>query len=175
MTRKAIINDDLNAFARWSEMMGRAAAEAEIAQLMALLLQASGTGPVMSADGVRLFHASHGNLASPASALSEESQSAARLAMRTMKGLDGKTPIAATPRYLLVSPELETQAEKLLTAIQPAANDDVNPFAGRLSLLVEPRLTGNARYVFADPAVMPVLEVAYLASAPGPQLSSRDG
>jgi len=175
LSRKAIINDDLNAFGQWGEMMGRAAAEAEIAQLMALLLQASGAGPVMGEDNTRLFHASHGNLASPASALSETSLSAARLAMRTMKGLDGKTPIAATPRYLLVSPELETQAEKLLAAIQPATSDDVNPFAGRLSLLVEPRLTGNAWYVFADPAVMPVLEVAYLASAPGPQLSSRDG
>lgn len=79
------------------------------------------------------------------------------------------------PRYLLVGPALETTAEKLLSTINATTVDDVNPFGGRLSLLVEPRLTGNAWYVFADPATAPVLEWAYLSSAPGPQLSSRDG
>jgi hypothetical protein len=53
--------------------------------------------------------------------------------------------------------------------------DNQNPFSGKLTLLVEPRLTRDDWYVFADPAVLPVLEYAYLSSAPGPQLTSRDG
>ena len=175
LSRKAIVNDDLSAFGRWSEMMGRAAAETEAAQLLGLLTQASGAGPVMGEDSKRLFHADHGNLAQTGAAPDESTLTAARKALRTMRGLDGKTPISATPRYILVGPELETDVEKLLASIYATSTDDVNPFGGKLSLLVEPRLTGNGWYVFADPAVMPVLEFAYLSSAPGPQLASRDG
>ena len=51
----------------------------------------------------------------------------------------------------------------------------MNPFGGKLSLIVEPRLTGNGWYLFGDPSTAPVLEYAYLSSAQGPQLSSRDG
>jgi hypothetical protein len=40
---------------------------------------------------------------------------------------------------------------------------------------VEPRLTGNAWWLFADPAALPVLEYAHLSSAQGPQISSREG
>ena len=172
LSRKAIINDDLGAFARWGEMMGRAAAETEAAQLVGLLTANAGGGVKLS-DGVNLFHASHGNLAGAGAARSEGTLSAARLAMRTQKGLDGKTPVNVVPKYLLVGPALETTAEKVLASIYAATTDDVQPI--RLSLLVEPRITGNGWYVFADPASAPVLEYAYLSSAPGPQLSSRDG
>ncbi|WP_442955311.1 phage major capsid protein [Parasphingorhabdus sp.] len=36
-------------------------------------------------------------------------------------------------------------------------------------------LTADDWYIFADPAASPVLEYAYLSSAQGPQLASRDG
>lgn len=174
LSRKAIINDDLGAFGRWGEMMGRAAAETEAGQLIALLTANAGGGVKLS-DGDNLFHATHGNLAGAGAALSEASLSAARLAMRTQKGFDGATPVNVVPKYLLVGPTLETAAEKLLTTINATTTGDANPFGGKLSLLVEPRITGNGWYVFADPASAPVLEYAYLSSAPGPQLSSRDG
>lgn len=175
LSRKAIINDDLNAFARWGEMMGSAAAETETDQLLGLLLANGGAGVGME-DGQPLFHASHGNLhQTPGTELSQESLSAARLAMRTQRGLTSATPVNVVPKYLLVSPELETDAERLLATINPAMADDVNPFSGKLQLLVEPRLTGAGWYVFGDPASAPVLEYAYLSSAQGPQLASRDG
>ncbi len=173
LSRKALINDDLSAFARWGEMMGRAAAETETTQLLALLTANSGAGPTMG-DGVALFHASHGNLGTAAS-LGSPALIEARLGMRLQKGLDGKTPIGATPKYLLVGPALETLAESLLAQLYPTTVADQNPFSGALTLLVEPRLTGNGFYMFADPAMLPVFEYAYLSSAQGPQLSSRDG
>jgi hypothetical protein len=71
-----------------------------------------------------------------------------------------------TPRYLVVGPQLETAAEKLLA---------VNVFAGKLQLMVEPRIPGGQWYVFAAPTEVPVLLLGHLASAPGPQISSRDG
>jgi len=174
LSRKAIINDDLGAFARWGEMMGQAAAETEAGQLLALLTANAGAGVTMG-DGKALFHADHGNLAAAGSLLDVLSLDTARQAMRTQKMQDGKTPVNVVPRFLLVSPALETAAEKLLTSIQPNTTADVNPFGGKLSLLVEPRLTGNGWYLFGDPSTAPVLEYAYLSSAAGPQLSSRDG
>lgn len=174
LSRKAIVNDDLNAFARWGEMMGQAAAETEAAQLLALLTANAGAGVTMG-DGKALFHADHGNLAAAGSLLDVLSLDTARQAMRTQKMMDGKTPVNVVPRFLVVSPALETAAEKLLTSIQPNTTADVNPFGGKLSLIVEPRLTGNGWYLFGDPSTAPVLEYAYLSSAQGPQLSSRDG
>ncbi|GLK84663.1 prohead protease/major capsid protein fusion protein [Ancylobacter defluvii] len=174
ITRKALINDDLNAFADWSRAAGQAAAATEAGVLWSLLSQASGAGPVMNEDSKRLFHADHGNLLTGA-ALDVDSLSGARLALRTMKGLDGKTVITVTPRYLVVGPELETVAEQVLAAITATTVADVNPFAGKLTLLVEPRITDDAWYIFGDPATAPVLEYSYLSSAPGPQMASREG
>lgn len=171
LSRKALINDDLGAFRDWGMAAGRAAAQTEGDLLFKLLTQNGGAGPVMGEDGKRLFHADHKNLL----ASSAIDLSAARLALRTQKGLDGKTPIAVSPKYIVVGPQLETAAEKELASIYATTTDSVNPFAGRLVPLVEPRIGDSSWYLFADPASLPVLEYAYLASAPGPQLSSREG
>lgn len=173
ISRKALINDDLGAFNDWASAAGQASAQTEAALLWGLLSGNNGAGPMMG-DGKRLFHADHGNLMTGAP-LSEESLSDARLALRQQKGSDGKTVITVTPKYLVVGPELETQAEKLLTAINATTTDNVNPFAGKLTLAVEPRIADDAWFVFADPATVPVLEYSYLSSAPGPQMSSREG
>ncbi len=175
LSRQAIVNDDLGAFGRWSAMMGTAAADTEADQLIALLLASNGAGPIMGEDGKRLFHVDHGNLAAAGAAISVATLTAARLAMRTQKGLDGKSPINVTPKYLLVSPALETVGEQVLATLNANLIAEQNPFAGKLTLLVDARLTGNAWYVFADPATAAVLEWAYLSSAQGPQLASRDG
>ena len=58
----------------------------------------------------------------------------------------------------------------------PAKAGDVNPFAGALSLVVEPRLSSATRwYVTADPAEIDGLEYAYLAGGEGPQVESKSG
>jgi HK97 family phage prohead protease len=175
LTRQALVNDDLNAFGDFAQVAGRAAAETEAQLLLTLLTQSSGAGPVMGEDNKRMFHADHGNIAAPAAALDEDGLSAARRAMRAQKGIDGKTLVSVTPKYLLVGPDLETAAEKLLAEIQPTDNADVNVFAGKLALLVEPRLSGRSWYVFADPGQVANLEHAYLSSAQGPQIAARDG
>ncbi|MGF1464125.1 MAG: prohead protease/major capsid protein fusion protein [Maricaulaceae bacterium] len=174
ITRQVIVNDDLGWTADIARRLGQAAADFEAQSLVALLEGASGAGPTLS-DGVALFHADHGNLASSGAALSETTLSAARLALRSQTGLAGER-IAATPKYLIVPPALETAAEKLLAAITPASSEDVNVFAGRLMLIVEPRLASETRwYVTADPAQIDGLEYAYLAGAEGPQIESRAG
>lgn len=175
LSRKALINDDLGAFRDWGIAAGRAAAETEANMLVGLLTQASGAGPVMGEDETRLFHADHGNLAAVPSALDVDAISLGRLAMRSLTGVGGAAAISVTPKFLLVGPELETVGEQVIAAITAASVDSVNPFAGKLTLLVEPRITDKSWYIFADPAAVPTLEYAYLSSAQGPQIASREG
>lgn len=174
ITRQVLVNDDLGAFADLARRMGQAAAETEARILVTLLEAGSGNGPTMS-DGKTLFHVDHGNKAGTGAVISDATLSAARLALRTQKGIEDRT-IRVTPRNLLVPPALETTAEKWLASIAPATAADVNPFSGSLSLVVEPRLTSATRwYVTADPGEIDGLEYAYLSGNEGPQVESRSG
>lgn len=175
LSRKLLVNDQFGVFGDMARQMGQLAATAEANALVSLLTANNGAGPTMS-DGKRLFHADHGNLATAAAGLTLESLTAARLAMRSQKGLDGVTPVGVKPKYLVVGPALETQAEQILATLAAAAKiEDQNVFSGSLQLIVEPRLTGNEWYIFGDKSLSPVLEIASLASAPGPQISQREG
>ena len=174
ITRQALINDDLGAFTDVPSKMGTAAAEFESQFLVDLLVDGAGLGPVM-ADTFRLFAAQHGNLAGAGGGIDATTLSAARLAMRRQKGLTGQV-INIRPAFLLVPPELETDAEKALATVQATKADDVNVFGGKLEILVEARLADTGRwYVAADPATVEGLEYAYLQGAEGPQTESRTG
>jgi len=168
VSRKLMIDDDLGLLGDMTAALGEAAAQTEADILVALL-----TGNPNLSDGNPVFHASRGNIGT-ADGPSVASLTESRLAMRTRKGLDGATIIAAAPRYVLVPATLETDAEQVLAAIQPSTVDDVNPFGGKLSLLVEPRLTGETWYVFADPARLAAMQYAYLSSAQGVQIQRTE-
>ncbi|WP_277023608.1 Mu-like prophage major head subunit gpT family protein [Paracoccus hibiscisoli] len=167
VSRKLLIDDDLGLLGDMTSAMGAAAAQTEAEEMVALL-----TGNPTMSDGLPVFHATHGNTV--AVPLSEAALSAARQHMRTVKGLDGKTIIAVKPRYLVVGPELETAAEKLLAAIYAATTDDVNVFAAKLSLVIEPRIEGDEWFVLGDPAAVPSLQYAYLSSAQGVQIQRQE-
>lgn len=174
ITRQVLVNDDLGAFSDLARRMGQGAAETEARALVTLLEANSGNGPTLS-DSKALFHADHGNKAASGAVISDTTLSAARLALRTQKGIDGRV-IRVTPKNLLVPPALETVAEKWLATIAPATAADVNPFSGAMSLVVEPRLTSATRwYVTADPGEIDGLEFAYLSGNEGPQVESRSG
>lgn len=174
ITRQVLVNDDLGAFSDLARRMGQAAAETEARILVDLLESNSGNGPKLS-DSKTLFHADHGNKAGSGAAISDGTLSAARLALRTQKGIEDRT-IRVTPSYLLVPPALETEAERWLATVSPAKAADVNPFSGNLTLVVEPRLSSAARwYVTAAPAEIDGLEYGYLSGAEGPQVESRLG
>jgi hypothetical protein len=172
ITRQALVNDDLGAFVDFSGRMGRAAAEFVAAQLAALLT----SNPTM-ADGVALFHANHANLGT-AAAIAIASLGEALKLMRLQKGLDGLTPIDATPRFLVVPAALEVIARQYVAQINATKASDVNPFTADLDVVVDPRLdasSATAWYVAADPAVVDTLEYSYLEGEPGPQIETRAG
>lgn len=174
ITRQALVNDDLDAFGDTSMRLGRASAEFEATFLVNLLT----SNPTMN-DSIALFHASHGNLGTGGgSVLSIDSLSTARAAMRLQKGLDGVTAIDATPVYLVVPAALETAGQQLITQITPFQSSDVNPFAGKLTLVVDPRLDANsatAWYLAADTATIDGLEYSYLDGEEGPQVFMQQG
>jgi hypothetical protein len=174
ITRQVLVNDDLGAFSDLARRMGQGAAETEARILVTLLEANSGNGPTLS-DTKALFHVDHGNKSASGAVISDATLSAARLALRTQKGIDGRI-IRITPKNLLVPPALETVAEKWLATIAPATAADVNPFSGAMSLVVEPRLSSATRwYVTADPGEIDGLEFAYLSGNEGPQVESRSG
>ncbi len=146
-TEVALVNDNLGLLSAPALAFGEVYADFKASIIIDRIL----ANPLMS-DGEAVFSAAHGNLAGTGAALSVASVSAARLAMRRQKDIDGVRPINVEPTYLVVPPELETDAEQLMTTITPNSVDSVNPLANRLTIIVEPRLTDPAAwYLFARP------------------------
>lgn len=172
LSRQAIINDDLGAFNETTQRIGRTAAHLE-GKLCAELIEAN---PTMSEDGKALFHADHKNLTTPGSAIGINSISAGREAMRKQSAIDSDVKLSIRPKFLVVPPSLETAAEKIVAEITAAETGNVNPFAGKLDVVVDVRLTsGTAWYLAADQTANPGLTVAYLAGARGPQIFTKEG
>lgn len=170
ITRQLIINDDMSAFTRVPELFGRAAADLE-SDLVYGLLNANGN----MADGNALFSTAHANLAGSGGAIALATLDAARKAMRKQKGLAGR-PINVTPRYLVVGPDSETAAQQFLSSAYVAnQNSNINPFAGSMQVIVDPRITTGAWYIAADPGQVDTIEYAYLEGEGGVNIETRMG
>ena len=106
LTRQAIVNDDLGAFARIARNHGEAAARM-VNRLACRVLTAN---PTMG-DGKALFHDDHGNLVSSGGNVpTVESLGAAFLKMRTQKDLLGNR-VQIRPQFFIAPAALETGAE----------------------------------------------------------------
>jgi phage head maturation protease len=170
-TRQAFINDDLNALSiipsrfvkDWDELRG---------DLVWGLITANGA----ISDGKALFSIDHKNLLSGApSALSEESLAVGQLLFKKQTALDGKRRIRVIPQLLIVPPELEVTARKLLTAITASTTKDVNVFTNAFTIIVEPRLTDpDAWYLSADPNAIDSLYYAYLEGNESLRVNNED-
>ncbi|MEO1678008.1 MAG: prohead protease/major capsid protein fusion protein [Pseudomonadota bacterium] len=166
-SRQLLINDSLGLFSDMAAELGRAAA----AMQADLLVETLNSNPTLS-GGTAVFAAGRSNVVPDD--LDDAALNAARKWFRTMKGLDGKTLISAAPRFLVVGPEIEQDAEKLLASTAPATVANVNTWTDAFTLLVEPRITDEAWFMFADPAQVAVLRHAYLSSVQGPQVQRQD-
>lgn len=174
VSRQALINDDLGAFVPIAKMMAEGAAQMEGKSLAALITANSGAGPTMS-DGQPVFHTTHRNIAGTGTTITVAGLTIGRTSMRRQTDQTAG-PINVTPVYLIVPPELETLAEQVLAEINAAEVAEVNPFSGKLTLVVDPYLTSAIRwYLASEPGRPGGLEHAYLDGARGPQLFRRDG
>lgn len=178
ITRKAIVNDDTGAFDRLPAMFGRQAAELEAAKAIGLLL----ANPTMN-DGNQLISSAHANTTT--GVISLTSLQAALLLLMKQTGLDGRTLVGNTPKYLIVPAALEVLARQYVTQITPAQASNVNPFVGMFDrIIVEPRLdvgvdgqAGDAVkwWMTGDPAQVDMLEHAYLGGQEGVYLEQQTG
>lgn len=173
ITRQAIVNDDLGAFAELPAKFGRAAADLESDIVWGII-----TANAALSDNVALFHASHGNLAASGAAISVNALGAARAAMRVQKSLDGNL-INVSPAYLLVPAAQELLAQQYTSAdFVSAKSSDTNPFKGTLQVIAEPRLDAastTAWYLAADPMQIDTVEYAYLEGNQGVYLENDMG
>jgi hypothetical protein len=174
ITRQALINDDTDAFSRVPTAFGRSARKKESDIVWSQIT----SNPTMG-DNNALFSAAHGNLQTDGDVISVASLSRARLAMRLQQDLDGDTFVEVVPRYLIVPPSLETVAEQIVAPLIGAQTITTqNIFAGKLTVIVEPRLEANssqAWYLAAAKEQIPVLEYAYLEGEEGPSIENRVG
>lgn len=178
LSRQTVINDDLGAFIGLANMLGRSAARTVEADVYATLALNAGLGPTLS-DGLTLFHATHGNIGTGA-ALSVASIDADRVLMASQKNVGANDYLDLRPSILLVPIGLGGAAREINGQ---EYNDDSqknqrkpNVVRGLFSDVVDsPRITGTRRYMFADSAEAPVLEVAFLDGAQEPFLEVQDG
>lgn len=178
LSRQAVINDDLGAFVGLAAMLGRAARRTVEADVYATLALNSGAGPNLN-DGNPLFHSSRNNITTGA-ALSMIAIDLDRVAMASQRDVSGNDFLDLRPAVLLVPLALGGTARTINDSqYDPDANNKLqkpNQVRGLFRDVVDtPRLTGTRRYLFADPAEAPALEVAFLDGNDTPFLEMENG
>jgi hypothetical protein len=173
ITREALINDDLGAFADPLRLFASAVAETEAKAFVDNFApNGSGWGPTMS-DGQPLFSAAHKNVVS--GPMSTDDVGHARKTLREQE-LPGGGLARVTPKFVLVGPAQETAAERVLSLASVATDEENRPvFGGVLRLLVEPRLSGAPWFLCADPAEAATFEFLMLSNTGGmPRVETFD-
>lgn len=172
--RKAIINDDLDAFGRLPAAMGVKARSLESDLVWGII-----TANAALSDGVALFHGTHGNLGS-AGVPSATNVGLGRAAMRIQQDPDGE-PLNLRPVYVAGPAALETTLEQLVSAFAPNETSKVNPFApgGRtpLQAIIEPRLDADsttAWYLFSMLEQVDMIELATLQGSQEPEVATEE-
>jgi len=168
-TWEMLINDDVAAFRN----IGRQLAISGRNTLNNFVIGFLRENPTIY-DNKNLFDADHGNTSDDA--LDDTSLSAALIAMRSQLSEAG-TPLNIRPGYLVVPPELEFTAKKLVNSVLVPGSDynDINPLQGIVEVLVEP-LLGNATnwYIVADPKSIATIEVGFLNGKQTPDVLMRE-
>ena len=177
ITRKVIVNDDLQALTRVPSGLGQAAAQLESDTVWAVI-----TGNPNMADGVALFHATHKNL-NATNALALAGLGIARAALRVQKAPKG-TILNLQPRYLIVPAALEQAADQLIYPINLAATavtGVVPTWVQSLTKIVEGRLDAVATvgvtnwFMSVDPSQIDTVEYCYLEGQQGVYIETRQG
>ena len=178
ITRKVVLNDDLQALTRIPAGLGIAAATLESDTVWAVI-----TANANMADGLPLFHATHKNLTATNALAAVANITAARKAMRKQTAPKG-TILNLIPKYLIIPAALEGIAVQITNPINLAAtasSADVPAFVRAMVPIVEPRLDAVASvgdtnwYTAADPSSIDTIEYCYLEGQQGVYIETRQG
>lgn len=170
---EALTNDDMGAFTRISAQMGQAAMRRESDHVYGQLLDNAGDGQTMQ-DGNALFHADHDNTVTAtmdSPELTIRALQGGRSLMRRQKDISGRGWLNIAPRYLLVPPERESEAETMIaraTAHLTSSTETPTPdWLRSLVPVIEPRLEDtDVLYLVAGPDQIDTFELGTLPGHP---------
>jgi hypothetical protein len=191
LTRKVIINDDLQAFTRIPAVLGVSAAQRESNTVWGIITSNPAAVYAGDKNSTTLFHANHANLLTGAGssidpnvnateAALQKAYGAARAALRSQKGPQG-TPLNLIPRFIAVPTALEMYMLQRVYPINLAAASAtavVPEWVRSLVPVVEPRLDASsptAWYFIADPAQVDTVEYCYLEGQQGVYIETKQG
>ena len=178
ITRKVVLNDDLQALTRVPAGLGIAAATLESDAVWAVITANANMG-----DGLPLFHATHRNLTATNALTAATNITVARKAMRKQTAPKG-TILNLIPKFLIIPAALEGIAVQITNPINLAAtasSADVPAFVRAMVPIVEPRLDavttfGDTNwYTAADPSSIDTIEYCYLEGQQGVYIETRQG
>jgi hypothetical protein len=194
LTRKVIINDDLQAFTRVPALLGVAAARLESDTVWGIII--NNPSAIYAGDKVAtaLFAAGHNNLltgtgsslvpsvnnGTPAGSGALAALGSGRQAMRLQLGPQG-THLNLIPRFIAVPTSLETYTLQVIYPINIASATPggvVPEWVRGLIPVVEPRLDANSEaawYLIADPAQVDTVEYCYLEGQQGVYIETKQG
>lgn len=174
VTRKVIINDDLNFLNSVPRKQARAARRLEDDVAYGALT----SNPQMGEDGKALFHADHNNLFSGSGQggpPSVDTFDEMFQAMRDQKDLQGKSTVGVAPAYVLLPSSLDARTQAFLNAeFNPESSDtqrEPNVFRGSVTPIVASQLSDDDQsrwYLAADPNDIDTVEVSFLEGEPNP-------
>jgi hypothetical protein len=170
--RRLIINDNLGYITRIIQVLGRGVATFEANMMWALIT----SNAKCTSDGKALFHADHNNTGT--GVIGVPAISEARQKMRNQKDFTGKNPLYVEPRYILLPTVLETTFEVFNSPFTPTQTSNANPFTGKLTPIVEPRLDASSLlqyYIVGDYPGVDKLVYGYLEGEGGPSIESVSG
>ena len=166
-----------SALGNLSQAHGRRLAADVSDRMVAYIVQNSGNGPNMK-DTVPVFSLGRGNILNlDVTSITTviDSVLAARASASKRKGA-GDVNIGATPTVWIVESTFEPTAIRALAQVAAAESANVNPLAGRLTIIAEPRLTNpDVSYLIAPPSTMDGAVRVSLSGSPGPAVEARWG
>ncbi len=185
VSRRMLVNDDMDAFSRLPQAFGRAAADLEGDTVYPIL-----TGNFAMRTGGNLFQTGAvrgANLAATGTAITVDTVGVGEAVMMNQRGIGpdgtatGGSPLNIRPAFIITGTARSVQARQLVAStIVPNQTASVNPFAGQLQPIVDSRVPNNMWFLAADYNAVDTLEIAYLEGAVGPTVSqfpevTRDG
>lgn len=180
ISRKTLIQDDMGVFTNIAPEFGRTA-QNTIEYVVWSKITANGGLGADYGDGNPLFHSSRSNINTTASALSIAGLDADRSIMRRQNAPAAQTGAPKPnimPAILVVAAEYGMTARSLNTDEFDHDSTKLqkrNPMRGVFKDIIDStQLTGTRRYLFADPAVNPVIEVTFLQGQEAPQMESEE-
>jgi hypothetical protein len=174
VTPEVLVNDDIGYIQSMASGLGATGQRAIERAVYALLA----TNPTM-ADGITLYHSSHGNLAGSGAVPSVITLDAARQALMS------QTAPGSDAEYLDIQPAVAVvplaQGGNTRVIVNAVYDPDTanklqrpNMVNGMVKDIVDsPRVSGTIWHIFADPNVAPVYEVVFLDGQRSPTITEE--